>query len=150
MATYPVGANPDPRRLLAENRRLTRQVRAAQRATWFPLLVLAAVTFIAVPVYGHGGFARNCATEPAGGRVCTVYSTTGLVYWPTALVLAYVAVAAFYLRRARARGVGTRVLPYTAVGIVLAVVTGGGATWFFTHPPAQGDWLFQLLSAGSA
>jgi hypothetical protein len=150
VATYPVGADPDPRRLLAENRRLTRQVRAAQRATWFPLLVFAVVTFVAVPVYGLGGYARDCATEPGGGRVCTVYSPAGLVYWPIALVLGYVAVTAFYLRRARARGVGTRVLPYAAAGIVLAVVTGGAAAWFFTHPPAQGGWLFQLLSATSA
>jgi hypothetical protein len=150
MAAYPVGADQDPRRLLAENRRLTRQVRAAQRATWFPLLVLAALTFLAVPVYGLGGYGRTCATQPGGGRVCAVYSTAGLVYWPIALVLAYVAIAVFYLRRARTRGVGTRVLPYAVVGIVLAVVSGTVAGWLFTHPPAQGDWIFELFSAASA
>jgi hypothetical protein len=59
MATFPVGADQDPRRLLADNRRLARQVRATQRATWFPLVVLAAVTFAAIPVYGFGGYARD-------------------------------------------------------------------------------------------
>ena len=39
--------------------------------------------------------------------VCTVYPAL-LVYWPTALVLAYAAIAAFYIRRSQARGVGTR------------------------------------------
>src|SRR5262249_42248294 len=39
----------DPRQLLSGTRELTRQVRRTQRATWFPLLVLAAVTFAAIP-----------------------------------------------------------------------------------------------------
>ena len=39
----------DPRRLLSGTRELTRQVRKTQRATWFPLLVLALVTFAAIP-----------------------------------------------------------------------------------------------------
>ena len=34
----------DPRELLAGARELTQRVRRAQRATWFPLLVFAAVT----------------------------------------------------------------------------------------------------------
>src|SRR6476620_3947910 len=163
MTTYPAGAGGEPHRLLADNRRLAREVRAAQRVTWFPLLVLAAVTFAAVPVYGLGGFARTCRDQPGGGRVCTVYSTAALVYWPIALVLAYVAIAGFYLRRNRARGVGTRVRPYVVAGIVLAVVTTGAATWVFTHPPVgafhlfglqlapgQGAWLFQLFSPAVA
>jgi len=159
MTTRPAGAGEEPQRLLADHQRLARQVRAAQRVTWFPLLVLAAVTFAAVPVYGLGGFARTCRDQPGGGRICTLYSTAALVYWPIALVLAYVAIAGFYLRRNRARGVGTRVLPYVVVGIVIAVVTGTAATWFFTHPPVRqyhlvlldlgpghGDLLFQLFS----
>ena len=163
MTTWPTGAGEEPRRLLADNRRLARQVRAAQRMTWFPLLVLAAVTFAAVPVYGLGGFVRSCRDQPGGGRVCAVYSSAALVYWPIALVLAYVAIAGFYVRRSRARGVGTRVFPYAAAGVVLAVVAGGGLTWFVTHPPvgeyhlfglqlgpAQGGWLFQLFSPVAA
>jgi hypothetical protein len=163
MATYHPGASEEPRRLLADNRRLVRQVRTAQRATWFPLLVLAAVTFAAVPVYGLGGFVRSCRDQPGGGRICAVYSSAALVYWPIALVLAYVAIAAFYLRRARAHGVGTRVFPYAVVGIVLAVVAGAALAWFVTHPPlggydllglhllpGRGASLFQLFSPAAA
>jgi hypothetical protein len=163
MATYSPGASEEPRRLLADNRRLVRRVRTAQRATWFPLLVLAAVTFAAVPVYGLGGFVRSCRDQPGGGRVCSVYSSAALVYWPIALVLAYVAIAVFYLRRTRARGVGTRVFPYAVVGIALAVVAGGALAWFVTHPPVgeydlvglhlgpgQGASLFQLFSPAAA
>jgi hypothetical protein len=163
MATYSPGASEEPRRLLADNRRLVRQVRTAQRATWFPLLVLAAVTFAAVPVYGLGGFVRSCRDQPGGGRICSVYSSAALVYWPMALVLAYVAIAVFYVRRTRARGVGTRVFPYVAVGIALAVVAGGALAWFVTHPPVgeygllglrlgpgQGASLFQVFSPAAA
>ena len=160
MTTPPSGTHEDPRRLLADSRRLARNVRAAQRATWFPLLVLAAVTFAAIPVYGLGGFARNCRSQPGGGLICTVYSTAALVYWPVALVLAYVAIAGFYLRRARSRGVGTRVLPYVACGVLIAAVTAGVAAWADTHPPLgqyvvlglqlQSGWIFQLFSPASA
>jgi hypothetical protein len=163
VTTYPVGAGNDPQRLLADSRRLARQVRTAQRATWFPLVVLAAVTFAALPVYGFGGYARSCRAQPGGGRICTVYSTAALAYWPIALVLAYEAIAGFYVRRARSRGVGTRVFPYVAVGIAVAVLTGGAAAWRATHPPVgeydilglhlvpgQGEWLFQVLTPASA
>jgi len=67
------------------------------------------------------------------------------------------------VRRARARGVGTRVFPYVAVGVVLAVVAGGALTWFVTHPPVgaydllglrlapgQAAWIFSLVSPASA
>jgi hypothetical protein len=163
MTTYPVGAGEDPHGLLADSRRLAGQVRTAQRATWFPLLVLAAVTFAAVPVYGLGGFDRNCRSQPGGGRICTLFSTSALVYWPIALVLAYAAIAVFSVHRARSRGIGTRVFPYVAVGTAVAVLTGGGAAWRAAHPPVgtydvlglhlvpgQGEWLFQLFSSASA
>jgi hypothetical protein len=163
MTTYPEATGENPHQLLATSRRLARQVRTAQRATWFPLLVLAAVTFAAVPVYGLGGVVRSCRDQPGGGRVCSVYSSAALIYWPIALVLAYAAIAGFYVRRTRARGVGTRVLPYAAAGVLLAVVAGGALAWFVTHPPvgeydlvglhvapAQGAWLFQLFSPPAA
>jgi len=38
--------------MLAAVRRLTRQVRRAQRGTWFPLLVFAAITLISIPSTG--------------------------------------------------------------------------------------------------
>ena len=88
--------------------------------------MFAAVTFVAIPVDRFGHRVLTCEAVP-GGRICSVYSSPAIVYWPVALVLAYVAIAAFSLRRARARGVGTRVLPYVVVGIVLAVVVTASA-----------------------
>ena len=39
-----------------------------------------------------------------------------------ALILAYVVIAAGYLRVARARGLGTRVMPYVIVGLALVAL----------------------------
>lgn len=58
------------------------------------------------------------------------------MYWPIALVLAYVAIAAFYILWSRARGVGTRVRPYAIAGIIIAVALTGVALWELHHPPA--------------
>ena len=58
------------------------------------------------------------------------------MYWPVALVLAYAAIAAFYIRRSRARGVGTRVRPYVVAGIILAIAMTGSLLWTLYHPPA--------------
>jgi len=125
----------DPRRLLSGTRELTRQVRKTQRATWFPLLVLALVTFAAIPFrYSPHRLGTCIATGP--GRVCTAYPPALLVYWPTALVLAYVVIAAFYLRRSQARGVGTRVRPYVVAGIILALAMTGSLVWTLYHPLA--------------
>jgi len=125
----------DPRQLLSGTRELTRQVRRTQRATWFPLLALAVVTFAAIPFrYSPHNMGTCAATETA--RVCTAYSPALLVYWPTALVLAYVVIAAFYLRRSQARGVGTRVRPYVVAGIILALAMTGSLLWTLYHPLA--------------
>ena len=133
-STYP---GDDPHGLLASTRELARGVRRAQRATWFPLLVLAAVTFGSIPVrYGHDTL--NCRAVPPAGTVCSVYSTAAFVYWPIALVLAYVAIAAFYIYRSRARGVGTRVRPYVTAGIIIAVVLTCASLWAVHHPPVGG------------
>jgi heme A synthase len=59
------------------------------------------------------------------------------VYWPTALVLAYVVIAAFYIRRSQARGVGTRVRPYVVAGIILALAMTGSLVWALYHPLAS-------------
>ena len=50
MTTESAYPGADPRRLLASTRELAQRVHRAQRATWFPLLVLAAVTFASIPV----------------------------------------------------------------------------------------------------
>jgi hypothetical protein len=141
----------DPRQLLSGTRELTRQVRKTQRATWFPLLVLAAVTFAAIPFrYSPHRLGTCAATGP--GRVCTAYPPALLVYWPTALVLAYAAIAAFYIRRSLASGVGTRVRPYVVAGIVLALAMTGSLLWTLYHPLAftlAGPGLFSALHSYS-
>jgi hypothetical protein len=125
----------DPRQLLSGTRELTRQVRRTQRATWFPLLVLAAVTFAAIPFRYSPHRLGTCAATGLL-RVCTAYPPALLVYWPTALVLAYAVIAAFYIRRSRARGVGTRVRPYVVAGIILALAMTGSLLWTLYHPLA--------------
>jgi hypothetical protein len=132
MTTETAQPGDDPHRLLSNTRELTQRVRRAQRATWFPLLVFAVLTFAAIPVRRYSGHHLDCLAVP---RICTVYSDAEFVYWPIALVLAYVAIAAFYIRRSRARGVGTRVRPYAIAGIILAVALTGAALWELHHPP---------------
>src|SRR5215467_2643684 len=122
MTTETAYPGDDPHRLLSGARDLARRVRHDQRATWFPLLVLAALTFAAIPVRRYSGHHLDCVAVP---RVCTVYSDAEFVYWPIALMLAYVAIAAFYLRRSQARGIGTRVRPYAIAGIAVAVALTG-------------------------
>jgi hypothetical protein len=124
----------DPRLLLAGTRALARRVRREQRVTWFPLLVFAALTFASVPVQRYGGHHLDCGVV-AGASYCRVYSDAEYVYWPVALVLAYVAIAAVYLGRSRARGVGTRVWPYAVAGVVVAMALTAVAVWELTHPP---------------
>ena len=121
------------------------QVRRTQRATWFPLLVLAAVTFAAIPFRYSPHRLGTCTAAGDLPRVCTAYPPALLVYWPTALVLAYVVIAAFYIRRSQARGVGTRVRPYVVAGIILALAMTGSLVWTLYHPlafPLAGPGLF--------
>jgi hypothetical protein len=133
-------AGDDPRHALAHSRALARQVRHAGRATWFPLAVFALVTFGAIPVYRLGSYARTCRGSgpvgPAGpARVCAVYSNTAFVYWPVVLVVSYALIALFYLRRSRARGLASRVGPYVAAGVAIAIVVSAAALWAAHHPP---------------
>jgi hypothetical protein len=133
------GAHPgnDPRQLLLDTRELAERARRAQRATWFPLLVLAAVTFVSIPVYRYGGHhPATCVVTGPRLRACSIYSTGEFVYWPIALVLAYVAIAAFYIRRSQARGIETRVRPYVIAGIIIAVALTGAALWETHNPPS--------------
>lgn len=136
MTTETAYPGDDPQRLLSNTRELAQRVRKEQRATWFPLLVFAAVTFASIPVLRYGGHHLGpCRAVPAG-RICKAYSTAEFVYWPIALVLAYVAIAAFYIHRSRARGVGTRVRPYVIAGIIIAAVVTCASLWALHHPPA--------------
>ena len=130
MTGWPAG---DPHLLLSNARELAHRVRREQRATWFPLLLFAALTLASVPAVRYGGHHLDCRAVPAGLN-CRVYSDAQFVYWPIALVLAYVAIAAFYLRRSRARGIETRVRPYAIAGIIIAVGLTGAALWEAHHP----------------
>jgi hypothetical protein len=132
-----------PHRLLSKARELAHRVRKDQRATWFPLLIFAALTFASIPVRHYSGHHLDCLAVP---RVCTVYSDAEFVYWPIALVLAYVAIAAFYIRQSRARGVGTRVWPYAIAGIIVAVALTGVALWELHNPPVGNPMGLNLLS----
>ncbi|HEY6275325.1 MAG TPA: hypothetical protein VIX86_03255 [Streptosporangiaceae bacterium] len=129
-------APDDPRELLSVTRRLTRQVRRAQRGTWFPLLLFAALTLASVPVTLSSRH-LDCRVNPPG-RVCIAFSPGSYVYWPLALVLAYAAIAAFYVHRTRSRGVGTRVRPYVITGVIIAVVATAVSLWLVLHPGAIG------------
>jgi hypothetical protein len=51
------------------------------------------------------------------------------LYWPIALIVAYVVIAAFYVRLSRARGVGTRVRPYVIAGVLLAIAATAASIW---------------------
>jgi hypothetical protein len=108
--------------------------------------MFAAATFAAIPVSRYGGHhPETCAAVP-GGRICTIYFTASFVYWPIALVLAYVAIAAFYIRRSRARGVGTHVRPYIIAGIIGAALATGVSLWWVHNPPT--NQYGQLLGVG--
>jgi hypothetical protein len=119
MTSDAVPADGDPRRLLADARQLARRVRVARRVTWLPLLVLGLVTLGAIPAFAYGRTVESDCYAVADGQVCKVWFQTASFYWWTALVLGYVLIAAGYLRVARARGLGARVLPYAVVGITL-------------------------------
>ncbi|GAA3240359.1 hypothetical protein ACFO1B_08820 [Dactylosporangium siamense] len=137
MTTDSAPAAGDPRRLLADVRALARRVRVDQRVTWVALLVLAAVTFAAIPIDYYGldvrcepGAAADLV-RPADASVCTTWRRGAVFYWPPALLLAYTAIAVCYVRVARARGLGTRVLPYAITGGALTV--GFAAAWILAR-----------------
>lgn len=159
-----VGDN-SPQARLSLTRDLTRQVRREQRATWFPLLVFAVVTYLAIPVT-HAGHTAGLvcrgvvAAGPPGTRVCVAHNSAAFVYWPIALIAAYVLIAGFYVRMSRARGVGTRARPYVITGLVLAVVVIAASIWAahrvltggydFLGWHVQGPELYRLIAPACA
>ncbi len=131
--------SPDsPREVLADLGDLTRKVRAAQRGTWFPLLVFGVVTL--------GGILANrltfsirtvpCLagdTPPDTGASCVLTKQGAPFYWAVGCLLAYAVIAFFYIRRSRDRGVGTPVRPYVLFGIGIAVLFGATEFWGSAH-----------------
>jgi hypothetical protein len=124
--------------VLSTTDQLTRRVRQAQRGTWFPLVLLGLVVFAAAPFYRLGRHTVTCdpvlgargGVEIIDRGACTqVVGWPSGVYWILALVGAYAAIAAFYVFRARSRGVGSRVLPYVGSGIAIGLVFGVASAW---------------------
>ncbi|MDQ2748914.1 MAG: hypothetical protein ABI775_03305 [Pseudonocardiales bacterium] len=123
---------------LSRARDLAQGVRRSQRATWFPLLVFGILTIAALPVTFAGHIVRaKCVTVPGGlpgQEVCRGYNSAAFIYWPIALVLAYVLIAAFFIRRSDARGVGTRIIPYVLAGIVISIALTATSVWADHRP----------------
>jgi hypothetical protein len=156
MAHDSASASAAPRELLTSVRDLARQVRIAQRGTWFPLLVFAVITLGSIPLSRYGPrHLTACVTAPAQGgqggqaaMVCGVVRPWAAVYWPVALVVAYAAIATFYLRRSRRRGVGTRIRPYVVAGIAFAVLVSAASLWVTYHPAISRQGVTPLVEIG--
>jgi len=123
MTTDSVSAAGDPRGLLSDVRALAQRVRLDQRVTWVALLVVAAVTLVAIPI-DWLGLRADCAAAVDGG--CRIRRLNMASYWLPALLVAYTAIAAYAVRVTRARGVGARVLPYVLTGVALALLSTAG------------------------
>jgi len=147
-ADTPAFGSDDPQQLLDATQQYRLRTIAAQRQTWFPLLVLGIVV-AAWPLFGlTGPPAGGCgpAVPTANGEVrsCAVAgSETFARYWIVALTLAYLAITGWYLWRARRSGVGTRIGRYAWawLGGLLLVA---GSVW------AVHDHLADLTSGGNA
>ena len=116
----------DPRDLLATQGHLVKRVRISQRATWFPLLVFAFTTFLAIPIerlshrtVGNCDFVTASSSTP---HFCRVYSFSGLFYWPIVLVIAYVIISFFYTLKSRELGVETNARRYVIPGVVISIL----------------------------
>jgi hypothetical protein len=127
MTSDAVSVGGDPRRLLADTRNLARRVRLAQRVTWLPLLVLSVVIFGAIPVYLFGHQVVSDCQPVDDGQVCKTWLRDAQFYWWIALVLAYLVIAGGYLRVARSRGLGGRVLPYVLTGVGLVALSAAAS-----------------------
>ena len=114
------------------------RVRQSQRASWFPLLVLSAATFLAIPVLRYSQHTlTTCGTPTGGGYVCHAYSTWGVWYWPVALVLAYFGISIFYIRRAHAQGLETRIRTFIVAGIGIAIIVTAMGYWAVHLPVGE-------------
>ena len=133
MNTHSMEAEGDPRQMLSEVRALAQRVRLDQRMAWMALLVLAAVTLVGIP-FDWFGMKVTCHPDTS----CEFARRGVLYYWPAALLLAYAAIAVFYVRSARARGLGARVLPYAITGAATTVLFTAAwiaaALYFPSHP----------------
>ncbi|MEU5566814.1 hypothetical protein [Micromonospora musae] len=143
MTTDSVPAGDDPRRLLSDVRALAHRVRLDQRVTWVALLVLGTVTLVGIP-FDWFGMQVHCRPDSS----CEFARRGVLYYWPAAFLLAYAAIAFCYVRAARTRGLGTRVLSYALTGVALtALFTAAwvaAALYFPSHPVRFAFWMLVL------
>jgi hypothetical protein len=102
--------------------------------------VLATVTFASIPAYRYAGHHKYGTCAPAGTprTACAIYPNGEFVYWPFALLLAYAAIAVFYIHRSRARGVETRVRPYAVAGVIIAAALTAAMFWELHNPSGSG------------
>ncbi|AGL17572.1 hypothetical protein [Actinoplanes sp. N902-109] len=140
MTAESVPGGDDARRVLAEMRALARGVRVDRRASWVALLVLGVVTLAGIP-FDWFGLWLHCL--PSGA--CQFARRGVLYYWPAALLVAYAGIAFLYVRAARARGLGARVLPYVITGAATTVVFTAAwvaaALYFPGHPHMFPAWV---------
>jgi hypothetical protein len=91
------------------------------------------VTFAAVP-FDWFGMKVHCFSDGS----CQFARRGMLYFWIPALPLAYTIIAVCYVRAARARGLGARVLPYAITGAATTVVFPAAwaawAAYFSSHP----------------
>ncbi|MER5635617.1 hypothetical protein ABT095_01520 [Kitasatospora sp. NPDC002227] len=143
-------SNGSPREVLDGLGDLTRRVRAVQRGTWFPLLLLGLLTLGGILVTRLTVSIQDVPC-PDGGSGCTIAKQGSPLYWTVGLVLVYAATAAFYLRRSRSRGVGTPVRPYVLIGPGLVFLVSATSFWAVSHltPGAPVDFLGARLDPHS-
>lgn len=136
--------SPGPaKEVLADLGELTRRVRAAQRGTWFPLLLFGVVTLGAV-IANRLTFSvqtiSSCPDLKGTATECTLIKQGAPGYWDVGLTLAYAATALFYIRRSRGRGVGTPVRPYVITGLIVVAVLAATTLWTVRNGmPLPGD-----------
>ncbi|MFC9277780.1 hypothetical protein [Streptomyces collinus] len=136
MADASVPSQGTPHEVLTSLRDLTRQVRAAQRGAWFPLLLLGLLTLGGILV-SHLTFKVETvpcpAADPTAGAGCTQVTQGSGAYWLVGLALVYTATASFYIRRSHKRGVGTPIRPYILTGVVLVGLVTATTIWTIRH-----------------
>ncbi|MGI9007243.1 MAG: hypothetical protein ACR2FU_13785 [Streptosporangiaceae bacterium] len=81
MTELPTALQDGPRELLSATRQVVRQVRQAQRGTWFPLLVFAVLTLASIPVTFSSHHPIACRVRPIG-RAPNRRSGWPCWYWP--------------------------------------------------------------------
>ncbi|WP_055585675.1 hypothetical protein [Peterkaempfera griseoplana] len=143
MTDIPAPSPGAPKEVLADLGELSRRVRAAQRGTWFPLLLFGLLTLGAVLANRLTFSVRtitSCPDLKGTATECTLVRQGAPGYWVVGLTLAYAATAFFYVRRSRSRGVGTPVRPYVVTGLVLVAVLGATTLWTIRNGfPQPGD-----------